>query len=78
MGPEALSEKDTLPPPISRFHILVSMLLSGQTPDDITAKAMANLKKLCGRNDFTPQDILQHSYEVLNHSRPSFSSFKRC
>jgi hypothetical protein len=65
MGPEALSEKDTLPPPVSRFHCLVALLLNAQTPDELTAKAMANLKKLCGRNDFTPQDILQHSFEVF-------------
>jgi endonuclease-3 len=66
LGCEALSEKDTLPPPASRFHSLVSLLLSAQTRDKITAKAITNLKKLCGRDDFTPQDILQHTFEVCS------------
>jgi endonuclease-3 len=66
MGCEALSEKDTLPPPISRFHCLVALLLSAQTHDELTAKAVANLKKLCGRNDFSPQDLLQHTVEEVD------------
>jgi len=54
-GAEELSEKEKLDPKISRYHTLIALMLSSQTKDEMTAKAMANLR----RHGLTVDNILQ-------------------
>lgn len=41
-GSEAISDRKD--PQIFRYHVLISVMLSSQTKDEVTAKAMSNLK----------------------------------
>lgn len=54
-GAEVLSDKDNLEPAVSRYHTLLALMLSSQTRDEITHKAMLQLKK----HGLTVGNILQ-------------------
>jgi endonuclease-3 len=66
-GCERLSDKGRLPQKISRFHSLVSLMLSAQTKDQITADAMDQLAILCG-DEFGPEDILAKSVDEIDRA----------
>lgn len=58
LAPEGLSPEDR------KFHILIALLLSSQTRDEITSKAMKNLHKLL--DGLTPQKIVKAPPKALH------------
>jgi endonuclease III len=54
-GAEILSDKEKLEPKVSRYHTLLALMLSSQTRDEITHKAMMQLKE----HGLTVENILK-------------------
>ena len=74
MGCEALEcEEPNQPANIKRYHILVSLMLSAQTKDEVTAKAMSQLYKLPLNID----TILSTQAEIIEKAIYPASFYKR-
>ncbi len=62
MGCERLAENDQEDPRTYRFQTLISLMLSSQTKDQITAQAMDNLKK----HGLTVDNVLKTDEKVID------------
>lgn len=61
-----LTVSKTITPAVHRFQLLIALMLSAQTKDEVTAFAMSNLRANLPRQELTVQSVLDTSEMVLD------------
>ncbi|SCU80279.1 LAME_0B02344g1_1 [Lachancea meyersii CBS 8951] len=66
VGKEFGESKETMLPRTYRFQLLIALMLSSQTKDEVNAKAMFNLKEYCKEDLKNPEGVTLESMSCID------------